>query len=218
MFKIWHRCLTSNIRHMSQIGSLTSDFLTPDIWLQTSDVWHLTSDTRHIRQQTSDITHSRNQTSQICWHQTSDIRHQTYHTSDVWHLTSWHQTSDIRHQTSDIRLMTSDTRYISDTKRLTSDIIQISEIRSLTSRDIRRLTADITEIVHRLNVACYKIRGNFIWVATSLAWLRANNTILARSLFRVYVINVFFLCFPIADHMIPQRKFSLPQFSQIWEL
>ena len=213
MSKIWHRRLTSNIRHMSQIRSLTSDFLTPDIWLQTSDVWHLTSDTTHIIHQTSDITHSRNQTSHICWHRTSHIRHQTYHTSDVWHLTSWHQTSD-----SDIRLLTSDTRYISDIKRLTSDIIHISEIRSLTSRDIRRLTADVTEIVHRLNVACYKIRGNFIWVATSLAWLRANNTILACSLFRVYVMYVFFLCFPIADHMIPQRTFSLLQFSQTCEL
>ena len=203
MFKIWHRCLTSNIRHMSQIGSLTSDFLTPDIWLQTSDVWHLTSDTRHIRQQTSDITHSRNQTSHICWHQTPNISH-------IRRLTSDFLTPDVWHQTSDIRLLTSDTRYISDIKRLTSDIIQISEIRSL--------TADITEIVHRLNVACYKIRGNFIWVATSLAWLRANNTILARSLFRVYVMYVFFLRFPIADHMIPQRTFSLPQFSQTCEL
>ena len=211
MSKIWHRCLTSSIRHMSQIRSLTSDFLTPDIWLQTSDVWHLISDTRHIRQQTSDITHSRNQTSHICWHQTPNISH-------IRRLTSDFLTPDVWHQTSDIRLLTSDTRYISDIKRLTSDIIQISKIRSLTSRDIRRLTADITEIVHRLNVACYKIRGNFIWVATSLAWLRANNTILARSLFRVYVINVFFLCFPIADHMIPQRTFSLLQFSQICEL
>ena len=134
------RRLTSNIRHMSQIGSLTSDFLTPDIWLQTSDVWHLTSDTRHIRQQTSDITYSRNQTSQICWHQTSDIRHQTYHTSDVWHLTSWHQTSDIRHQTSDFWHQTPDIYQISNVWHQTSYRYRKSEVWHLGTSDVWQQT------------------------------------------------------------------------------